>query len=436
MRLRGRIRTDQRTQGEPGSVAVKIATYSTSSRIPMKYRDFPLSLARAALFLFCLAIAATGLAQPKAAAPDAGARDNSIARLLAGYPSTYGPHADFMERDEWKQHSATLKASWDRLDQEQAAPLKAWRDANLPHDCPAGRTLLYPFSGPDFFNAHWFFPACDTIVMFGLERVGEVPAVEKMTPAQFSKLLAGVREAMANLLARNYFITSHMGKDLHTSEIRGVLPIIMISMAFSGLEIVRIGTIVLDPPATAEPPEPVEGGAKPPRALRGLTIDFRQPGSQKTQRLHYFSGDVTDKGLARYPQFIDYVRKLAPATTLLKSASYLLHANDFAKIRAAILGASGYIIQDDTGLPYSTLVKSGWEVRVYGRYLVPIRPFESYFQHSLAKVFEEQKAEPLPFRFGYRKGPKDDRSNVIIATRRPAAGTGTSGRPGAEPYKR
>ena len=385
----------------------------------MKYRDFRLFLARAALLLACVAVAGTGFAQSKPAAPDDGARVNSIAHLLAGLPSTYGPHAELMTREEWKQHSTTLKTSWDRLDQEQAAPLKAWRDANLPHDCPAGKTLLYPFSGPDFFNAYWLFPACDTIVMFGLERVGEVPAIEKMTPAQFAKLLAGTRDAMANLLARNYFITSHMGKDLHTGEIRGVLPIIMISMAFANVDIVRVGSIVLDPPA-ATTNAAAEAGTKPPRTLRGLTVEFRQHGAQKTQRLHYFSGDVTDKGLARNPQLIDYVRGLAPTTTLLKSASYLLHANDFSKIRSAILATSGYILQDDTGLPYNMLAKRGWDVHVYGRYVIPIRPFESYYQQSLAKVFEAQKTEPLPFRFGYRKGPKDDRSHVIIATRRPA----------------
>ena len=54
----------------------------------------------------------------------------------------------------------------------------------LPPGCPVGKTLLYPFAGPDFFNAWWMFPECETFVLFGLEHIGEVPNVEGMNPRQ------------------------------------------------------------------------------------------------------------------------------------------------------------------------------------------------------------------------------------------------------------
>jgi hypothetical protein len=260
--------------------------------------------------------------------------------------------------------------------------------------------------------------------MFGLEDVGELPPVETMSEAQFGRLLAGLREAMANILARNYFVTSRMRKNLHADEVRGVLPILMISMAFSGVEIVRVAPIVLDPPAASEATPPCEAApdAKTPCALRGVTIEFHRPGSQRLQRLHYFSVDVANKRLAGYPQFTDYIRGLSPATTLLKSASYLLHVSSFKKIRAAILDASAYILQDDTGIPYPMLVKAGWKTRVFGRYLVPISPFEFHYQQELADAFETQSPGPLSFRFGYFKtSVKEDRSNIIIATRATAS---------------
>ena len=394
----------------------------------MKYRHFPFEIARTIVFLVFIAPAGYGLAQPTTNTTDAGARANSVAYLLAGFKPSLSAHADLARRDVWKKYSSTLQTSWRRLRKKQVAPLTAWRNANLPQNCPAGTTLLYPFSGPDFFNAYWLFPECETVVMFGLEDVGGLPPVETMSEAQFGRLLAGLREAMANILARNYFVTSRMRKNLHADEVRGVLPILMISMAFSGVEIVRVAPIVLDPPAASEATPPCEAAsdAKTPCALKGVTIEFHRPGSQRLQRLHYFSVDVTNKHLAGYPQFIDYIKGLSPTTTLLKSASYLLHTSRFKKIRAAILDASAYILQDDTGIPYPMLVKAGWETRVFGRYLVPISPFEFHYQQALADAFETQRPDPLPFRFGYFKtGLKEDRSNVIIAARA-AAGLAAS----------
>ena len=159
---------------------------------------------------------------------------------------------------------------------------------------------MYPFSGPDFLNAHWLFPGCDTVVMFGLEHIGEVPDVDALNERALGQLTADVRKAMGNFIDRNYFITDSMARQLRTSHLKGVLPVFMLSMALSGLDIVRIAPIDLAPLHHSD--APAEG--QPMRQLKGVTIEFRAPGSTTVQRVNYFTVDAADKGLAHYPEFL------------------------------------------------------------------------------------------------------------------------------------
>jgi hypothetical protein len=352
-------------------------------------------------------------------------RVNSTARLIAGLAPTHPDHMAIAERPEWKAHSAKLQASWAWLRDQQIAPLTVWRNGAVPRTCPVGNTLLYPFSGPDFFNAYWLFPNCETYVLFGLEPIGTPPAIEKMNEAQLTRLLTDVREAMANLLARNYFITSKMDKQMQAEELNGVVPIIMISMALAGVEVVRIEPLTLTRPRHAAPEANAESTVRPRRKLKGVTIVFQRPGSPVPQRLNYFSVDASNAGVARYPQFRDYLRKLAPTTTLIKSASYLLHVAEFKSLRNLLLDVSGFLVQDDTGVPYAILAKRGWQLSVYGRYEVPIPPFERHYQPDLAEAYVTTNPQPLSFRFGYRRSFGDDRSNVMVAQRAPARRLGS-----------
>jgi len=342
------------------------------------------------------------------------AKLNATAHLMAGLPDSRSP---FAQTASWKEHSAFMRAAWARLNGRQVAAMTTWRDAELGKACPAGGTLMYPFSGPDFLNAYWLFPGCETIVMFGLEHIGEVPNIGAMGERDLVQLTADVRKAMSNFIDRNYFITDSMARQLRTSQLRGVLPVFMLSMALSGMEITSISPLELAP-VRREPP--AEG--QPMRQLKGVTIEFRAPGAAASQRVNYFTVDAADRGLAHYPEFLAYIRTLGPTTTFIKSASYLLHNNEFRQIRAALLDISGVIVQDDTGVPYAMLENRGWNVQLHGRYGRPIPPFGGAYQVELSRAYKAQEPAPLPFTFGYQYHDfRDTRSNLIVAQR---TGTG------------
>src|SRR6185369_4576759 len=134
------------------------------------------------------------------------------------------------------------------------------------------------------------------------------------------------RAATSDLFNRNYFITENMTRQLHTAQLRGVLPLIMISMALSGAEILRMSPQELGAPEpwmSDDEPAPGEGAPKMMslRKPRGIAIDFRAGGSPAVKHIIYFTVDATDASLARYPEFLSFIRKFGPTTTLLKSAS-------------------------------------------------------------------------------------------------------------------
>src|SRR3954467_1867410 len=158
------------------------------------------------------------------------------------------------------------------------------------------------------------------------------------------------------------------------------------------------------------------------RQLKGVTIEFRVPDSGAVHRVHYFSVDAADKGLAYHPEFLAYLRTLGPTTTFIKSASYLLQAGQFRQMRDTLLAISSFVVQDDTGLPYALLEKEGWQVQLHGRYGRPIPPFGGAFQPDLSRAYKTQEPAPLPFTFGYQYHDfRDTRSNLIVA-QRPAGG--------------
>ncbi len=333
---------------------------------------------------------------------------DSVVRLLAGLEPD-PVHAELAATRAWQDHSKALQKSWGQARDGQLAAMKNWRNAVLPAQCPVSQTLLYPFSGPDFLNAWTLFADCDTFVFFGLEPVGTVPDPLQMAPAEFAKLLTETRRAMINLFVRNYFVTTTMHKDFRSSQLHGMLPVLMMSMALAGAKVV----------ATGPSPLPQVKGRK--HDLNGVTIDFRGPGSAKTKRLIYFSLDASNQGLADYPQFSEYLGKLAPTTTLIKSASYLLHITEFQRIRETLLEASTFLLQDDTGLPYATLLKHGWQMRVYGSYGIPIEPFANKYQRALADAYAAGKPAALPFRFGYQRDRAQNYSSLMIGRRMPAS---------------
>jgi len=344
-------------------------------------------------------------------------RATATAQVLAGIqPAAGDPAIDQLTKLEaFAEHQKWMTAQWGQA-RARISAMDNWRAQELKVPGTQNRTMLYPFSGPDFFNAYALFPNYPRYIFFSLERPGTMPDLESVTPVQFAKLLQDVRSAFRDIFERNYFITDYMNKQLTTPWIRGTVPVMTTMMALMQLRIVRIEPLDLFPELTRAYDAP-DVPQRPHRIMRSVRMDFVGTNGGAPQQLYYFAVDATDKQLDFYPGFLDWVAQHRPATALLKSASYLLHDNQFEKTRNMILATADFVIQDDTGIPYRFLGQSPWHVRLYGRYNKPnMKGLRYGYQADLESAYRAKGDLPeLPFPFGYHW--KGKQSGLLIANR-------------------
>jgi hypothetical protein len=108
---------------------------------------------------------------------------------------------------------------------------------------------------------------------------------------------------------------------------------------------------------------------------------------------------------------------LGDVNSFVKAASYLMHYKTFSEIRNVILDHSVVHIQDDTGIPFKYFDTEKSTIRLYGKYVTPVKDFsESLFQEDLDSAFNNSSyyAGKLPFSMGYHWGSKDQNQMVVL----------------------
>ena len=161
-------------------------------------------------------------------------RATATGQILAGIvPNPSDPALKrLVESDTFKEHQQAMTSSWTQV-RSRIQTMETWRSQEIKIPGAHKKTLLYPFSGPDFLNAYTLFPDHGRYVFFSLERPGTLPDLESVTPVQFAKLLQDVRSAFHDIFERNYFITSYMSKQLTSPWIRGTVPVMATSHTLS-----------------------------------------------------------------------------------------------------------------------------------------------------------------------------------------------------------
>jgi APA family basic amino acid/polyamine antiporter len=314
---------------------------------------------------------------------------NTAARLLAGIePGGSGPAARLAATPVWKNYAHDMDYAWLRLELGRMGKIRAWSQSEMGR--VARPVVFYPFSGPDFTYVFAYLPDATTYVLCGLEPVGNVPAVERIqNPGGTFNVL---RQSLSTLTNAGYFVTKSMRVELNVGELQGTLPLLFIQLARAGCRITSVEA----------------GGSR-------VKIGFDAPTGPRNRTLYYFSTDLSNGPLGGNKGFNDYLRSLAPVTTYVKSASYLMHSNDFSRVRDLILGMSGSVVQDDSGIPLRYFDPKRWQLRFYGNYTGPLEIFKQYYQADLAAAYQSvRNRSPLDFGVGYKWQP--DEACLIVAT--------------------
>jgi len=362
----------------------------------------------AVVFAGFLALAVAPAQSAETATPD------DTARFLAGLPPAPGsPLAALAKDPGWAQHAHFFDSIFTREDANTLSKVRAFSKEHLPqqHD-----TMLYMFSGPDFLYATSFFPSASTYVLSGLEPVGDVPQLTSLPRGEVDASLRNFEGSLGSILNLSFFITKNMKTQLTSGPVYGTLPLLYVFLARTGKTVHEVSFVSLDKDGNFIAQDDAgkrAGRATTQSAAKGVKIVFSD-GNGPRQTLYYFSTDLSDGGV-KISGFLEFCAKLGPADSFLKSASYLLHGGNFARVRSFLVDHSATVLEDDSGIPLAYFDPRKWRLQPFGHYLAPLGIFPNTYQPRMAELF--RNAAPLDFGIGYLW--RKNESNLLLATRLP-----------------
>jgi len=329
--------------------------------------------------------------------PKDTALDNT-ARFIAGLPQLSTNNLAKLQKDKyWTDFQASMDANWKKMDETRLVKMSQWEKDVFSRSVNDSLRLFYPFSGPDFLHANYLYPRTREYVMTALEPIREIPALDKISERDRDRFLDSLGRSLRDIFNKSYFITNHMQKDL--AQIKGVLPLFYFFMERSGYELLQQKIFNLDSTG-AEQEVPIKriNQFKSP----GVKFIIRHRETKNIKTVYYFALNIANGGLKDRPGYIKFVSARAPFNTFVKSASYLMHLNDFSKMRELILRNTVTLFQDDTGVPYRFFNnKPEWHATFFGEYVPPVEDFSrGLYQPALDSAFKKG-AQPLPFSLGY-----------------------------------
>ena len=319
---------------------------------------------------------------------------------------------------EYSRTAAGLEKDWELLQRDKLRPIRAWMAER--YDTLAGRQRLvfYPFGGPDIAFASAFYPNADTYVLVGLEDVGQLGWFGTLSE---ESTLQRLREWSNILRVSNrfgFFKTIDMRQQF--TEERGIADMLMYYLRQMGAELLEAHLLVWEEGQRIQGAKLVDTVAgdearvemyeasqhrlvrrEPgtPGRADGIKYVYRLPdGSEK--KVYYFRQDLSNDGFAGSP-FLAWMTAQGPFCSLNKAASYLMHSNNFGKVRSFMLDNTRFHIQDDTGPRYRELRTRGFNVDVHGRYSRIDPLFSMGPQPDLMDAYAERPGPVIPFKIGY-----------------------------------
>lgn len=343
---------------------------------------------------------------------------NEFARFYACLDQDSGSSIKYIDTNKvWLKHKTKFSRFWDSATIARINPITefAKRDMKILGD--SVRNLFYPFSGPDFLHANMFFPNAQKMVLLGLERVGKVPDIKDLTDKKLDVFLKAVRQSLDSIFIWGYFMTNDMSKDFARSlELKGVVPVIMLTMARTGYIIENVKKITID--AKGEPVDYIKGRKDLDNPadtyISGVEIKYRKPGESFERTLYYFSHNASEENLKRTPEFMKFLSKQNFDATYLKAASYLCcYLNSIRKQALK----SKYVLQDDSGILLENFNEKEWNRYFWGNYIRPIGAFSWAKQPKLREIYKKgENVKPLPFDIGY--GSRIGAGNLMLFIRK------------------
>jgi hypothetical protein len=330
---------------------------------------------------------------------------DDLARYLAGMPQTHKNKFKELEDEQfWKNYKIKMDMAWRKVTSERLGPIAFWDSTYFSKKVNDTLPLMYPFSGPDVLHAYYLFPRVKTYVLMALEQLNDLPSLEKLNKDSRKLYFTSLENSLRDVLSKSYFVTTHMGSDLNTERVRGVLPLLYFFVVRSGLEIRQVQQLMIDSSGKAVKSDWIHTGKK----VKAVKLIVRDPKTETEKTIYYISCNLSNTGLNFTPGVMKFVDAFGPCNTFIKAASYMPHYSTFKTLRDTLIRQSDLIFEDDTGFPYKYFKnKKKYEVDLFGDYAKPVKDFGDYaWQKDLDSVYHKDSLsiQKLGFHLGYHWG--------------------------------
>ena len=354
---------------------------------------------------------------------------NDAALLLAGLPlSPDSKLYSLSASAPFQRHQREMGIFWKRVRSENLSRIGRWREENIPAKLETN-PVLYPLSGADYLNACAVFPHAREYLLLSLEPPGSVPDMNLLSEQETGESLSAVRETVQSLASVNYLQSRKMREVLTNSQFRGVVPVLLLLAAGFGhtireVEPVTIGSEGQLIPATGGTVprkfRRIAGNDVPVNAVPGIRIQFWDGAEKILKSIIYLQIQLRDEIFREAGPENRFLSRLKSRNTILKSAVYLLHGSNYARVRDFVLGASDLVVQDDSGLPYSSFSSFVWEEHLFGAYTrtEPLGTLRNPPQQPLLAKRYALGSQPLGFHYGYGVLWGAGRSNLMLFVKR------------------
>ncbi len=333
---------------------------------------------------------------------------DTTARILAGMHTEVPASLD-LPRSALRDYARAATARWEAYERRIGAPMQQWAHAELP---PAkGATVFYPFAGPDFATVQRMYPEASRYVLVALQRAEAPPALARANAADLTDFLARFGESWKQFASMGFFRTLDLDEEAQKTGLRaGTTGRLIAFAARAGYRIVSVEPVRINAAGMGLEPHP--GARTDPATWGSVRIMLDKDG--RRVELDYVRMNLADAALKAHPELQTWIERMASNRTVLKAASHLLQSARFSIVRNALLEHAPSIVQDETGIEYSTLTKH-FEVTLYGRFTKPHSLFKQEAQRTLAEAYQTQPGiKPLKFRVSYQREPE---ANLQVAVR-------------------
>jgi hypothetical protein len=273
--------------------------------------------------------------------------------------------------------------AWQFYQQNMGRAMSEWAHTEINQ--PAGTTLFYPFSGPDFVTAAHLFPQANRFVMVAMQAAGEPAVLSNMSSTRAQNFQAKFLREWMKFSRLAFFRTDDLNEDLRDKHAQiGVTTILITFALYMGYDVTDVYPIALD----------AKSGQFIQTTGDWKSVRLVMSKGGKPVMLDYVSLDLSDSHLSQTEPMRAWLERESRNPVLLKAASHLLQETYFSVFRDILVA----------------------NAKMVGGFLYPHELFNRKKQESLAQAYKDSKnVKPLPFAFSYNK--TTERRSVQIVRR-------------------